>query len=79
MAPTRSLTRRLLSLLALPLLLSSSGCVTAAVWEECGSTAGAVALTPVTVAVDAALIAGYVVLVGGASCCGCDDLCIDFD
>ncbi len=67
--------------------VAPSGCVTAMMWDElpdrdCGAldwsngrTVSAVALTPVTVAVDAALIAGFVWLeVEGNSgdCCDCD-------
>jgi hypothetical protein len=45
--------------LAASLLLVLSGCITCAMWggvdHNCGEKAAAVALTPVTVAVDAAL------------------------
>lgn len=81
MASKRSSHGTTLRALALAALFASSGCVTAAVWDECHSTAGAVALTPLTVAADAVLIAGYLCLVGGAECCGCDcgDVCLEFD
>ena len=50
--------------LLLPLLLAAPGCLTCAMWDRPhhskGQTAALVALTPVTLAVDAALIAGYV-------------------
>ncbi|MBM4014606.1 MAG: hypothetical protein FJ293_06555 [Planctomycetes bacterium] len=83
------------SFLALGLLgslLLAPGCVTAALWEELpdrdcgridwseGSTLCTMALTPVTVAADVALVASVVWLVvvtdGG---CGCDSIEIDFD
>ncbi|MSR48080.1 MAG: hypothetical protein EXS13_13655 [Planctomycetes bacterium] len=60
------------------------GCVTAALWEELpdrddgridwceGSTVGAIALTPVTVAVDAALVAGWLWLIAEGDDCCCD-------
>lgn len=81
MASTRPSSSSPLRALALTGLLATNGCVTAAVWEEVDNTAGAIALTPLSVIADAALIAGYALLVGGASCCGCDcdDLCIEFD
>jgi hypothetical protein len=81
MASKRSLPGTTLRAVALASLFASSGCVTAAVWDECHSTAGAIALTPLTVAADAVLIVGYACLVGGAGCCGCDcsDVCIEFD
>lgn len=73
--------------------LCSSGCVTASMWEEWpdhhsnghldwddGGTVAAIALTPVTVAVDAALVAGFVWLVVADASCGCGDgFTIDFD
>ena len=54
-----------------------TGCLTCAMWEKLDDTKGkrvaAVALTPVTVAVDVAFVAGYVYLEacanGGGSCC----------
>ena len=67
------------------------GCVTAALWKELpdhdggridwseGSTIGAIALTPVTVAVDAALIGGWIWLVAEGNGCGCDGLTFEFD
>ncbi len=73
-------------------LLLAPGCVTAALWEELpdrdrgridwseGSTIGAMALTPVTVAADVALVAGVIWLVVATEddCC-CDSIEIDFD
>ncbi len=72
MASKRSLPGSALRAVALAGLFASNGCVTAAVWDECHSTAGAIALTPLSVVADAALIVGYAFLVGGAECCGCD-------
>ncbi len=50
--------------LAAALLLTPTGCITAAMWDNMpdsrGGKVAAVALTPVTVALDAALFAGYV-------------------
>lgn len=92
--PGRSSRRALAAALAaLATLLPASGCVTAAVWEELpdhdadgldwdsGGTIGAIALTPVTVAVDAALIAGWLWLIAEGDGCGCggDSFVIDFD
>ena len=81
MASKRSQSGARLRALALAGLLASNGCVTAAVWEEIDNTAGAIALTPLSIVADAALIAGFAFLVAGAGCCGCDcdDLCIEFD
>jgi hypothetical protein len=81
MATLRPAPGTRLRALALAGLLASNGCVTAAVWDKVDHPAGAIALTPLSVVADAALIAGYVLVVGGASCCGCDcdDLCIEFD
>ena len=75
------------------LALFSSGCVTASMWQEWpdhhsnghldwddGGTVAAIALTPVTVAVDAALIASVVWLIVADASCGCGDgFAIDFD
>jgi hypothetical protein len=62
----------------LPLLLLAllpAGCVTATMWDALDHSRGeriaAVALTPVTVAIDAALIAGEVYANSGGSGCGC--------
>ena len=70
-----------------PLLFSFNGCVTTSLWNELpkrhsgssidwgnGRTVSAIALTPVTVAVDAALIAGYLWLLAEDDdcCCDCD-------
>ena len=66
MSSTRDATRhatknRLLSLLLVPVALLPQGCVTAEMWDRLdrsrGGRVAAVALTPVTVAVDAAVIA----------------------
>lgn len=68
--------RRLL--LAIPLLLTPTSCLTAALWQEVGERdcpkAAAVALTPVTVAVDCALVVGWVWLEseGHVDHCCCD-------
>jgi hypothetical protein len=59
----RFAARSLLPIALLSLPLVHGGCVTAAMWEKLDDTRGeriaAVALTPVTVAIDAALLAGY--------------------
>ncbi|MBL8843623.1 MAG: hypothetical protein JNL90_19030 [Planctomycetes bacterium] len=73
--------------------LTGSGCVTSSMWEEWpdhhsngrldwddGGTVAAIALTPVTVAVDAALIVSVVWLIVADASCGCGDgFEIDFD
>jgi hypothetical protein len=72
--PTDRATPRRSRPIALPLLLVilallPEGCVTAAVWDRLDHSRGeriaAVALTPVTVALDAALIAGEVCVNSG--------------
>jgi len=75
MARRRSPTAPLVRGLALSTLFLTNGCVTAWMWDEVHSTAGAIALTPLTVAADATLIAGYVWLMAADSdcCCSCDD------
>lgn len=64
---------RLLLLLAAALL--PSGCVTATMWDSLDHSRGeriaAVALTPVTVAIDAVLIAGEACANSGGAGCGC--------
>lgn len=74
---------RAIAAVSLALVASAplSGCLTCAMWEKFdhskGERVAAVVLTPVTVAVDAALIAGYVYVEscgnGGGGCChhGC--------
>ena len=81
-----SKSRRLRAIAAASFALVAStpltGCLTCAMWEELDDSKGervaAVALTPVTVAVDVALVAGLVYVEayangGGGSCCrrGC--------
>lgn len=74
--PARRLTARSrllpIALLLLPLL--QAGCVTAAMWEKFDDTRGeriaAVALTPVTVAIDAALLAAYACAAADGHGCG---------
>jgi len=73
--PARRLAARSLLPIA-PLLLSllQGGCVTAALWEKLDDTRGeriaAVALTPVTVAIDVALLAGYACAAADGHGCG---------
>lgn len=75
------------------LAVAGSGCVTSSMWQEWpeyrsnghldwddGGTVAAIALTPVTVAVDAALIASVIWLIVADASCGCGDgFEIDFD
>lgn len=79
MPSTRDATRhatknRLLSLLLVPLALLPQGCVTAEMWDRLdrsrGGRVAAVALTPVTLAVDAAVIAVVVAANVGSACNG---------
>lgn len=70
-----------------------SGCVTVAMWEHWPShdgghirwasegTIGAIVLTPVTIALDAALIAGFLWLAAQDDGCGCggDSIVFHFD
>lgn len=67
--------RRAVALTLVPVVLD--GCVTTAMWQKLDDTRGeriaAVALTPVTIAIDAALIAGYVCVT--ADCNGCGHGC----
>ena len=86
-----SIAARVRGLLLTGALLPASGCVTAAMWEELpdrdrghidwceGSTVGAVALTPVTVAVDAALIVGFLWLIAEDDGCGCEGDAFTFE
>jgi hypothetical protein len=73
MTPRRPIPRRVLSLLA-PLVFALPGCLTCKMWENAGDTRGGrvtcAVLTPITVAVDAALFAGYVYAAGqSGGCC----------
>lgn len=74
-AATSRPRRIVLPLLLLPLVFLPAGCVTAAMWDRLDHSRGeriaAVALTPVTVALDAALIAGEVCADSGCHGCGC--------
>jgi hypothetical protein len=78
--------------LLLCLCLLAPGCVTASLWKELpdrdrgridwseGSTVGAIALTPLAVAADVALVAGllWLIVATDDDCC-CDSFEIEFD
>ncbi len=72
--------------------LAASSCVTVSMWKELpdhhrdgdldwrdGGTVAAVALTPVTVALDAALFVGWIWLSSQNGACGGDGFTVHFD
>lgn len=83
---TATSRRRLLTATAFaaPLLLSSSGCITVAMWEHVekhdptSEKVMAAIATPVTLALDVGLVVGYLWLLGQSDSCGCSGDSIHF-